>query len=59
MFQDIGIYQGDSVSVTGVAEPEQVQALNVTDGVLPILGVSPMLGRWFSRATTPLKVPTP
>jgi predicted permease len=48
-FQDIGLYTGDSVNVTGVAEPEQVRALLVTDGVLPILGVPPMLGRWFTR----------
>ena len=46
-FQDIGLYQDDSVSVTGVGEPEQVPALNVTDGTLPILGVQPMLGRLF------------
>src|SRR5215467_6698669 len=26
-FQDIGAYQGDSVNVTGLAEPERVQAL--------------------------------
>ena len=49
-FQDIGLYTGDSVSVTGIAEPEQVQALLVTDGTLPILGIRPMLGRWFTRA---------
>ena len=48
-FEDIGIYAGDSVSVTGLAEPEQVRALDVTDGVLPILGVPPMLGRGFAR----------
>jgi len=48
-FQDIGLYTGDSVSVTGLAEPEQVRALLVTDGTLPILGVSPALGRLFSR----------
>ena len=48
-FQDIGLYAGDSVSVTGLAEPEQVRALLVTDGTLPILGVSPALGRLFSR----------
>jgi predicted permease len=48
-FQDIGLWRGDSVSVTGMAEPEQVDALFVTDGVLPILGVRPVLGRWFSR----------
>jgi predicted permease len=47
--QDIGMYQGNSVSVTGVAEPEQVPVLNVTDGMLPILGVPPALGRWFDR----------
>jgi predicted permease len=49
-FQDIGIYQGDSVSVTGLAEPEQVRALDVTEGLLPILGIPPMLGRWFNSA---------
>src|SRR5579859_4180837 len=49
-FQDIGLYDRDSVSVTGVSEPEQVAALDVTDGVLPILGIPPMLGRGFDRA---------
>jgi predicted permease len=48
-FQDIGIYQGDSVSVTGMAEPEQVDALDVTDTTLPLLGIPPMLGRYFSK----------
>ncbi|MGH9712787.1 MAG: ABC transporter permease [Candidatus Acidiferrales bacterium] len=48
-FQDIGVYENDSVSITGVAEPEQVDALDVSDGVLPILGVQPALGTWFSR----------
>ena len=50
VFDDVGIYQGDSVSVTGQGNPEQVQALDVTDGVLPILGLTPVLGRWFNRA---------
>jgi predicted permease len=49
-FQDLGIYHGDSVSVTGAGEPEQVRALDVSDGVLPILGIPPMLGRGFDRA---------
>ncbi len=48
-FQDIGVYNGDSVSVTGRAEPEQVDALDVSDGTLPLLGVSPVLGRLFTR----------
>jgi predicted permease len=49
-FQDIGLYEDDSVSVTGIAEPEQISALDVTDGVLAILGVPPMLGRVFNSA---------
>jgi predicted permease len=48
-FEDIGIWQGDSVSVTGKAEPEQVPAVDVTDGLLPLLGAKPVLGRVFSR----------
>jgi len=48
-FQDVGVYQGDTVSVTGLAEPEQVDDLLVTDGTLPLLGVTPMLGRIFTR----------
>ncbi|HEV2278374.1 MAG TPA: ABC transporter permease, partial [Acidobacteriaceae bacterium] len=49
-FEDIGLYQGDSVNVTGQGTPEQVQGLDVTDGLLPVLGIAPMLGRTFSRA---------
>jgi predicted permease len=48
-FQDVGLYTGDSVSATGVGEPEQLPALDFTDGVLPILGVQPILGRSFTR----------
>ena len=48
-FQDIGAYDGDSLSVTGAGEPEQVRGLDVTDGTLPLLGVKPALGRFFTR----------
>ncbi|MFZ0314631.1 MAG: ABC transporter permease [Candidatus Korobacteraceae bacterium] len=47
--QDIGAYDGDSLSVTGVGDPEHVRGLDVTDGILPILGVTPALGRLFTR----------
>jgi predicted permease len=49
VFQDVGLWNAGSVSVTGLAQPEEVPALFVTDGVLPILGVQPMLGRMFTR----------
>lgn len=49
VFEDIGLYQGDSVAVTGKGTPEQVNALDVTEGLLPVLGVHPMLGRWFNH----------
>src|SRR5580698_3751719 len=48
-FQDIGVYDGDSVNVTGAGEPEHLLGLDVTDGTLPILGVTPALGRLFNR----------
>src|ERR1700730_6801687 len=51
-FQDIGIYaETDTdrdVNVTGFAEPERVHALDVTHGVLSVLGVPAMFGRTFS-----------
>jgi len=47
-FKDIGMFESDTVSVTGLAEPEEVQSLHVTQGVLPILGVQPSLGRSFT-----------
>jgi putative ABC transport system permease protein len=49
VFQDVGLLNIGTVSVTGVAQPEEVPTLFVTDGVLPMLGVQPMLGRVFSR----------
>jgi predicted permease len=48
-FEDIGAYTGDSLNVTGAGKPEHVQGLDVTDGVLPILGVTPVVGRLFNR----------
>jgi len=49
VFQDVGLFTMDTMSVTGLSEPEQVRCLFVTDGVLPILGIPPEIGRWFSK----------
>ncbi len=47
--QDLALVNHDSVSITGVSEPEQVPALDVTDGLLPMLGVPPTVGRVFNK----------
>ncbi len=47
-FEDVGLWRGGSAAVTGLAEPEQVEVLRVTDGMLPILAVPPLQGRWFA-----------
>src|SRR4051794_38634870 len=48
VFQDIGLWDTGSVTVTGTGEPERVQALFVTDGTLGVLHVAPVLGRGFN-----------
>jgi predicted permease len=48
-FQDLGLWRNDSANITGSGDPEQVPTLTVTDGLLPVLGVQPILGRWFTR----------
>jgi predicted permease len=47
--EDVGAFNGDSFSVTGSGEPEHVRGLDVTDGVLPMLGAQPAAGRLFTR----------
>ena len=48
VFENLGLWSTGSVTVTGSAEPEEVRCLYVTEGTLPVLGVQPALGRWFS-----------
>jgi putative ABC transport system permease protein len=49
VFQDVAMWTGDTVSVTGIAEPEEVRAVDVTDGLLPMFGATPALGRLFTK----------
>ena len=49
VFVDIGLWDDTTVTVTGRGEPEQIEALAVTDGTLPLLGVRPALGRTFTK----------
>lgn len=48
VFDDIGMWRTDRVTVTGVGEPERVLAMSVTDGTLGLLRVKPRLGRLFT-----------
>lgn len=49
VFEDIGFWDDRQVSVTGVAEPEQLSAMLVTAGLLPLLRVQPVIGRRFTE----------
>src|SRR5688500_4772468 len=48
-FEDIGLWDGSAVSITGIGEPERVQALLVSEGLLGVLRVQPVAGRRFTR----------
>ena len=49
-FRSIGLWAPGTANVTGVQQPEWVQADQISEGVLETLDVPPMLGRWFSPA---------
>jgi predicted permease len=49
-FQAMGVWTTYPVTVTGVAEPEQVFANLVSDGLLQALEVQPEVGRWLLAA---------
>jgi predicted permease len=49
VFQDVSLFTGDTESVTGLAEPEEVRSIVVTEGLLPMFGATPALGRLFTR----------
>ena len=49
-FQSIGLWNRGKSSVTGISDPEQVDAIYMTYGTLDTLGVRPAAGRWFSQA---------
>ena len=48
-FQSLGVFAPDTANITGLAQPEQVHTLLVSDGVLQSLAIPPAVGRWFSR----------
>jgi predicted permease len=48
VFEQIGMWDNDQVSVTGLAEPERAEAMFVTDGTLSLLRVKAKIGRIFT-----------
>src|SRR4029453_8428125 len=48
--EGVGLVSVGSATVTGRGEPEMVRRLFVTSDVLPILGIDPLLGRYFSES---------
>jgi predicted permease len=46
-FIDMGVYRGDDFNFTGAGEPEQVSGEHISASLLPLLGVTPLLGRNF------------
>ena len=49
VFGDLAAQRGDLYALTGDGEPEQVEGSPVTYNLFPLLGVSPILGRNFSK----------
>jgi predicted permease len=49
-FQSLGVWINGTANVTGLADPEQVRTVAVSDGVFETLDVPPAIGRWFSHA---------
>ena len=48
-FEGMAAFQQTSFNLTGTAEPERVDALAFTPGLLELLGIRPVLGRSFAR----------
>jgi putative ABC transport system permease protein len=47
-FQDVAVYRYNLLNLTGSGQPESLYGLRVTANLLPLLGVPPELGNWFS-----------
>ena len=47
-FEDLAVFDATSVTLTGAAEPEQVQSVRASASLFPLLGIGPSLGRTFT-----------
>jgi predicted permease len=58
-FHALGVWTPGTANVTGLAEPELVRTVSVSDGVLQALGVPPAVGRWLLAADQIPQAPEP
>jgi hypothetical protein len=49
-FAALGLYTWSSHTISGEGEAERVESAEVTANLFPLLGVRPLLGRWFTPA---------
>ncbi|HZM58883.1 MAG TPA: ABC transporter permease [Vicinamibacterales bacterium] len=49
-FESVALWFSNTASVTGAGDPEEVQRLESTHELLPLLRVTPLVGRTFSEA---------
>jgi predicted permease len=49
-FQSVGVWQYGTASITGIAQPEQVNTALITDGILQTFNVPPVAGQWLTAA---------
>jgi predicted permease len=47
-FTALALYANDQLDLTGLGEPEKINALSVSSGFQAVLGLPPLLGRGFS-----------
>jgi predicted permease len=49
-FQSVGVWGPGTASITGLAQPEQVNTADISAGVLETLGVPALTGQWLTAA---------
>lgn len=49
VFENAAAYSGVSLTLTGDGEPERLRAIAATRDLLPVLGITPIIGRNFER----------
>jgi predicted permease len=50
VFQSVGVWGPGTASITGLAQPEQVNTAQISDGVLETLKVPALTGQWLTAA---------